>query len=124
MLLNRGAPDGQCVLSEAGVARMLENRMGPLTFERMAAVAPPITADFDPFEGTTKTHSFGFMRKEQGIPGRHHAGSQRWVGVLNSHHWFDPSADMAGLIMTQSLPFVEPPFMAAYDAFERAAYAA
>jgi hypothetical protein len=25
--------------------------------------------------------------------------------------------------MTQTLPFVEPPFMAAYDAFEKAAYA-
>ena len=124
MLLNRGALDGQRVLSEAGVARMLENHMGPLTFEKMVTVAPPITADFDPFEGTTKTHSFGFMRNEQDIPGRRRAGSQSWAGVLNTHYWFDPTADVAGLIMTQSLPFVEPPLMAAYDAFERAAYAA
>ena len=124
MLLNRGALDGQRVLSEAGVARMLENHMGPLTFEKMVTVAPPITADFDPFEGTTKTHSFGFMRNEQDIPGRRRAGSQSWAGVLNTHYWFDPTADVAGLIMTQSLPFVEPPFMAAYDAFERSAYAA
>ena len=124
MLLNRGALDGQRVLSEAGVARMLENHMGPLTFEKMGTVAPPITADFDPFEGTVKTHSFGFMRNEADIAGRRRAGSQSWAGVLNTHYWFDPTTDVAGLIMTQSLPFVEPPFMAAYDAFERAAYAA
>jgi CubicO group peptidase (beta-lactamase class C family) len=124
MLLNRGALDGQRVLSEAGVARMLENHMGPLTFEKMVSVAPPITADFDPFEGTTKTHSFGFMRNEQDIPCRRRAGSQSWAGVLNTHYWFDPTADLAGLIMTQTLPFVEPPFMAAYEAFERAAYTA
>jgi CubicO group peptidase (beta-lactamase class C family) len=123
-LLNRGALDGQRVLSEASVARMLENHMGPLKFEKMVTVAPPITADFDPFEGTTKTHSFGFMRNEEDIPGRRRAGSQSWAGVLNSHYWFDPTTDLAGVIMTQSLPFVEPPFMAAYDAFERAAYAA
>lgn len=124
MFLNRGALDGRRVLSEGAVERMLANHMGPLSFEKMVTVAPPITADFDPFEGTVKTHSFGFMRNEADIPGRRRAGSQSWAGVLNTHYWFDPSADMAGVIMTQSLPFVEPPFMAAYEAFESAAYAA
>lgn len=122
MFLNRGALDGRRVLSDAAVARMLENHMGPLTFERMASVAPPITADFDPFEGTVKTHSFGFMRNEADIPGRRRAGSQSWAGVLNTHYWFDPASDLAGVIMTQTLPFVEAPCMAAYEAFERAAY--
>jgi CubicO group peptidase (beta-lactamase class C family) len=124
MFLGRGALDGRRVLSEAAVERMLQNHMGTLVFERMTTVAPPITADFDPFEGTVKTHSFGFLRNEADIPGRRHAGSQSWAGVLNTHYWFDPRADLAGVIMTQSLPFVEPPFMAAYDAFERAAYGA
>jgi methyl acetate hydrolase len=124
MFLGRGALDGRRVLSEAGVERMLQNHMGTLVFERMTTVAPPITADFDPFEGTVKTHSFGFLRNEADIPGRRHAGSQSWAGVLNTHYWFDPRADLAAVIMTQSLPFVEPPFMAAYDAFERAAYSA
>jgi methyl acetate hydrolase len=123
LFLNRGALDGRRVLSESAVERMLANHMGPLTFEKMVTVAPPITADFDPFEGTTRTHSFGFMRNEADIPGRRRAGSQSWAGVLNTHYWFDPQADLAGVLMTQSLPFVEAPLMAAYEAFERAAYA-
>lgn len=123
MFLNRGALEGRRVLSEGAVERMLANHMGPLTFEKMFTAAPPITADFDPFEGTTKTHSFGFLRNEVDIPGRRRAGSQSWAGVLNTHYWFDPRADVAGVIMTQSLPFVEAPFMAVYEAFERAAYA-
>ena len=122
MFLNKGALDGNRVLSERAVSRMLENHMGPLKFEKMVTVAPPITADFDPFEGTIKTHSFGFMRNESDIPGRRRAGSQSWAGVLNTHYWLDPRSDLAGVIMTQTLPFVESPFMAAYDAFERAAY--
>jgi methyl acetate hydrolase len=122
MFLNNGALDGNRVLKESTVARMLENQMGPLKFEKMVTAAPPITADVDPFEGTTKTHSFGFLRNEADIPGRRRAGSQSWAGVLNTHYWFDPTADLAGLIMTQTLPFVEPPFMASYDAFEKAAY--
>jgi CubicO group peptidase (beta-lactamase class C family) len=60
---------------------------------------------------------------EADSPGRRRAGSQNWAGVLNTHCWFDPQADLAGVIITQSLPFVEAPFMAAYEAFERAACA-
>jgi len=123
MFLNRGALDGNRILSEQGVSRMLENHMGPLTFEKMVTVAPPVTADFDPFAGTTKTYSFGFMRNEEDIPGMRRAGSQSWAGVLNSHYWFDPTSDLAAVIMTQSLPFVEPRWMKTYEAFERAAYA-
>jgi CubicO group peptidase (beta-lactamase class C family) len=51
------------------------------------------------------------------------AGSYSWAGVCNTHYWFDPARDVAGLIMTQTLPFVEPPFMKVYEAFERAVYA-
>jgi CubicO group peptidase (beta-lactamase class C family) len=89
----------------------------------MMTAAPPISADFDPFPGTVKTHSFGFMRNESDIPGRRRAGSQSWAGVLNTHYWIDPASDLAAVIMTQTLPFVEPPLMATYEAFERAAYA-
>jgi methyl acetate hydrolase len=122
MFLNKGALDGNRILSEKGVERMLENHMGALKFEKMITVAPPLTADFDPFAGTTKTHSFGFMRNEADIPGRRRAGSQSWAGVLNTHYWLDQKSDIAAVIMTQSLPFVEAPLVAAYDAFERAAY--
>lgn len=96
--------------------------MGPLKFEKMVTVAPPITADFDHFAGTTKTHSFGFMHTESDIPGRRRAGSQSRTGVLNTHYWFDPTADVAGLITTQTLPFVKPRFTAAFEAFQKAAY--
>lgn len=124
MFLNRGALDGNRVLSEDGVTQMLKNHMGLLAFEKMVSVAPPVTADFDPFPGTIKTHSFGFMRNEADIPGMRRAGSQSWAGVLNTHYWFDPASDLAGLIMTQSLPFVEPRWMKTYEAFERATYSA
>jgi methyl acetate hydrolase len=124
MFLNRGALDGNRVISEEAVTRMLQNHMGPLTFVKMTTVNPPVTADFDPFPDTTRTHSFGFMRNEEDIPGMRRAGSQGWAGVLNTHYWFDPASDLAAVIMTQSLPFGEPRWMKTYEAFERAAYAA
>ena len=69
------------------------------------------------------THSFGFVRVEEDVPGMRSAGSQGWAGVLNSHYWFDPTRDVAAVIMTQSLPFAEPRFMATYEAYEKAVYA-
>ena len=86
-------------------------------------MAPPVTADFDPFPGTRVVHSVGFMRNEEDIPGKRSAGAQSWAGVLNSHYWIDPAKDVAAVIMTQSLPFVEERFMNNYNAYERAVYA-
>lgn len=123
MFLNKGSLDGQRVLSERGVERMLANHIGELRIGPMKTAAAAVTADFDPFPGTPKTHSFGFMRVEADVPGMRSAGSQAWAGVLNTHYWMDPAKDVIGLIMTQTLPFVEPPFMKTYEAFERAVYA-
>ncbi|MEM8862546.1 MAG: serine hydrolase domain-containing protein, partial [Chloroflexota bacterium] len=121
--LNKGQLDGNRILSEAGVDSMLENHIGDIRIGKMLTVSPPVTADFDPFPDQGKTHSFGFLRMEDDVPGMRPAGSQSWAGVLNTHYWFDLSNDVAAVIMTQSLPFVEPPFMEVYENFERAVYA-
>ncbi len=122
MFLNKGQLDGNRVLSERAVAIMLENHIGDLRIPKMITQAPPVSADVDLFPGTPKTHSMGFLRVEEDVPGMRSKGSQGWAGVCNTHYWFDPSKDLAGVIMTQSLPFVEPRFMKTYGAFERAAY--
>jgi methyl acetate hydrolase len=74
-------------------------------------------------DGIEKTHSLGFMRMEEDVAQMRTAGSQSWAGILNTHFWFDQARDVAGVIMTQSLPFGEPRFMEVYDRFERAVYA-
>ena len=123
MFLNKGALEGARVLSEAGVATMLANQIGDLRMGKLTTVAPPVSADFEAFPGIPKTHSFGFMRVERDVPGMRSAGAQGWAGVLNTHYWFDPAKNVAATIMTQTLPFVEPPFAALYERFERAVYA-
>ena len=123
MFLNRGALDGKRLLSELSLEWMLADRMNGLTFRKMMTATPPVTADCDPFPGTRRTHSFGHFRMEEDVPGMRSAGSQSWAGVLNTHYWFDPKKDVAAVILTQSLPFVEPRFMQAYADYERAVYA-
>ena len=76
------------------------------------------------FPGRRKSHSMAFQRIDEDVPGMLSAGSQFWAGVCNTHYWFDPRKDVAGVIMTQTLPFVEPPFMRLYEDFERSVYRA
>jgi methyl acetate hydrolase len=123
MFLNNGALEGTRVLSEGGIRTMLANQIGDLRVGKLVSVVPAITADCELFPGTPKTHSFGFVRTEQDVKGMRSAGSQGWAGVLNTHFWLDPAKDVAGTIMTQTLPFVEKPFMEVYEQFERAVYA-
>jgi len=122
MMLNRGSLDGATILSPGGVDTMIANQIGDLRLGVMQTVAPPVTGDVDMFPGCDKTHSFGFMRMEVDVPGMRSAGAQAWAGVLNSHYWFDPARDVAGLIMTQLLPFVDERFMGVYERFEKGVY--
>ena len=122
MVLNGGELDGNRILSAEAMQMMLGDQMGGLTFQPMIS-ASPLTADVDLFPGQKVTHSFAFMRNEADVAGKRSAGSLGWAGVCNTHYWIDPARDVAAVIMTQSLPFVEPPMLKTYDAYERAVYA-
>jgi methyl acetate hydrolase len=123
MYLNKGQLDGKRLLSEQTVQFLLSNHIGDLKVGMLKTVVPAITADAEFFPGRKKAHSLAFMRIEEDVPGMRSAGSQFWAGVLNTHCWFDPKKDVAAVLLTQSLPFVEPRFMDAYDRFERPVYA-
>lgn len=123
MVLNKGELDGNRVLSQDSMKTMLADQMRGLTVQPMISVAPPVSANVELFPGVTTTHSFGFVRNEADIPGKRSAGSQGWAGVCNTHYWIDPAKDIAAVLMTQSLPFLEPGFLKTYDTFERAVYA-
>lgn len=122
MVLNRGELNGARILSEPAWEMLCADQMGGLTFQKMISCAPPVTADVD-YPGTRMVHSAAFMRNVDDWPGKRRAGSLSWAGVCNTHYWIDPSADLAAVLMTQSLPFAEPPLMKTYDTFERAVYA-
>ena len=122
-MLGAGELEGARVLSRAAMQQMLANQIGHLTIPEMVSLAPPISANVNLFPGTPKTHSIGFLRTEEDVPGMRAAGSQGWAGICNTHYWFDPSNGVGAVLMTQSLPFVEPGLVKTYTAFEKAVYA-
>jgi methyl acetate hydrolase len=123
MLLNRGQLEGERILSEAGIELMLANHLGGLRVGALETTDPPFSSDLEFFPEYEKSHSLAFMRMEEDIPDMRTAGSQFWAGVCNTHFWFDPARDLAGILLTQSLPFLETRFMQFFERFERAVYA-
>jgi methyl acetate hydrolase len=123
MFLNKGSGNGNQILTARSLDWMLADHTNGLGFNKLVSVVPPLTADFDPFPAAPKSHSFGFFRVDDDVPGMRSAGSQSWAGVLNTHYWLDPKKGVAAVLMTQSLPFVDPRYMAVYERFERAVYA-
>ncbi len=123
-MLNKGELDGQRILTPESVATLTANQIGDLHVKKMTSVIPALTADVDVFPGVENTYSLGFLRLEADVPGKRAAGLQGWAGVANTHFLFDPKNDIAAVLFTQSLPFVESPFVKVYEEFERAVYAA
>jgi CubicO group peptidase (beta-lactamase class C family) len=122
MFLGAGQLDGKRLLSPGGAAAMLSDHLTGLRFAPMASCSP-MSADFDPMPDARIGHSLGFVRNENDVPGRRSAGAQGWAGLLNSHYWFDPEQGIAGLFMTQMLPFADSRYMRRYAEFETAVYA-
>jgi methyl acetate hydrolase len=58
---------------------------------------------------------------EPGPAGRS-AGSLTWAGIFNTYYWIDPQKHLAGVFLTQILPFADGPAVAAYGEFEKALY--
>ena len=49
--------------------------------------------------------------------------SLTWAGLANTYFWLDPTRQVAGVILTQSLPFVDGKCLEAFAGFERGVYA-
>ena len=62
-----------------------------------------------------------YIRTQQGPAGRS-GGSLTWAGLANTYFWVDPSKRVAGVILTQILPFADARVFNLYAAFESGVY--
>lgn len=125
MVLNDGTLDGARILAPETVAEMRRNQLGPLQVRRMLTALPNSSNDAEFFPGMPKGWSLGFMVNAEPAPGGgRNAGSLAWAGLANTYYWIDPQHDLAGVIVTQILPFADPKALDLLHAFEREAHAA
>ncbi len=122
MLANGKSKDGQQVLRPETVALMGRNSIGDIPAGDLKTVMPNLARDTNFFPGQRQGWGLSFLINLERSPEGRNPGSLSWAGLANSYFWIDPTARVAGVIMTQMLPFGDPAVLAAYKAFERVIY--
>jgi len=122
MILNRGAGEHGRVLREDTVALLSQNQMGTLTVPSVKTADPMLSNDM-PLPPDIP-HQWGLiaMLNTKPLPTGRAAGSLMWAGLANSYYWIDPQTGIAGVFMTQILPFADIHAMPLFLAFEYTTY--
>jgi len=123
MILNDGMFDGTRLLAPATVAGMSRNQLGAASVTKMRSVDPAFANEVEFFPGIEKKWSTAFMINTARAPTGRSAGSLAWAGVANTYYWIDPAAGIAGVMLTQLLPFGDAGVLDLFEAFESAVYA-
>ena len=122
MLLNEGSHSGTRILKPETVALMGQNHIGDLEAGILKTSLPARSNDVDLFPGISLKWGLAYMINMQPGPNGRSAGSLTWGGLFNTYFWIDPKRRVAGMIMTQILPFADTRALAVYGKFERAVY--
>jgi CubicO group peptidase (beta-lactamase class C family) len=122
MLLGGGGLDGACLLAPDTVTRMAENQIGDLQVSVMRSTDLAASRDGDFFPGMSQKWGLAGLINTAAGPNGRAAGSWAWAGFFNTYFWVDGASGVAGLVLTQLLPFCDPAVLRLYGAFERAIY--
>src|SRR5215471_19547669 len=129
MLMHGGEFNGARLLRPETVAQMSKNNIGDVNISRVVlkTTAPTATPDIDMgqfFPGQDIKWGLSFLINPQEGPAGRSGGSLSWAGLANTYFWVDPSNHVAGVILTQILPFADPGVLGLYAKFESGVYKA
>jgi methyl acetate hydrolase len=122
MILNDGELDGVRILKADTVAAMARNQIGSLGVPALKTALPQRSDDFSFVADGRDKWGLGFLITVDAVPGKRSAGSLSWGGIYNTYFWIDRTRGVAGVILTQFLPFADRKALALYDTFERGVY--
>ena len=121
-LMHGGQFNGARILRPETVALMGENHIGALNVQPLVSNKPAMSNDVELFPGMDKKWGLSFLINTKDVPGRRSAGSLAWAGINNTYYWLDPKKKIAGVLMTQVLPFADQGVLGLLDRFEAAVY--
>jgi CubicO group peptidase (beta-lactamase class C family) len=122
MLLHQGRFKGAQLLRPKTVALMNQNQIGDIGAGVLKTVMPKRSNDVDLFPGNPCRWGLAYMITTQPGPSGRSAGSLTWAGIFNTYYWLDPHRRVAGVFLTQILPFADPTALRIYGDFEKGVY--
>lgn len=122
-LIRGGSLDSNAILKEETVGAMCSNQIGDLRVRPLPSIQPEWSNDMSAVFRYGDKWGFGSLISDQNLPSGAAAGSMFWGGVANTYFWADCKSGLAGVMMTQLLPFADPGVLAAFDGLRKAGYA-
>jgi len=102
---------------------LFDNAVGDLDCGAMPSVDHTMANDYEPMPGLPKRWSLGLLINLEAGPDGRTAGSGAWAGIANCYYWLDPARGVAGVLLSQILPFADAEALSLFSTFERAVYA-
>jgi methyl acetate hydrolase len=123
-LMHGGSLNGVRILRAETVSLMGQNQIGDIQVGVLRTTQPALSNDVDLFPNTTRKWGLGHLINMEAVPNGRSAGSLTWGGLFNTYYWIDPTTLVAGVFMTQVLPFADVRALRIYRQFERGIYLA
>jgi methyl acetate hydrolase len=123
MLLNDGELEGARILKAETVAECNRNQIGDLNVGLLKSVVPASSNDAEFFPGMPKKWGLAYMINAEDAAVGRAAGSLAWAGLANTYYWIETKRRLAGVILTQILPFADARVLNLFEEFERGIYA-
>jgi methyl acetate hydrolase len=114
--------DGAGILEPGTVQLALQNHLGQIRLPELLETAIPEISNNVPAPGVPLGWGLGFQLTLADVPGRRSSGSGDWAGVFNTYYWIDRTRGIAGVLMTQVLPFFDLPVIETLIGFENEVY--
>ena len=124
MVLHAGTWNGARVLKPETLALMSRDHIGEIPLRKLETAVPFLSRDLTLQAQAPAGWGLSWIVGKDAGPNGRAAGALAWAGLFNTYYWVDPAAKLAGVWMTQILPFEDPQSLAVFGAFERAAYKA
>jgi len=124
MLMQAGSLKGTQVLKPETVALMAQNHIGALEVGVLKTAISPLSNDVELFPGMSKKWGLSFLINSQQAPSGRSAGSLAWAGLANTYFWIDRTKRVAGVFLSQVLPFYDHTAINLFGNFETEVYRA
>lgn len=122
MILNRGQAANGRVLKAETVDMMSTNQIGDLNVESLKTTNRFFSNDMDLPPDNPHKWGLAFMINTKELPTGRKPGSLMWAGLCNSYYWIDPVSGIAGVYLTQILPFADVKSFPLFLEFEYTTY--
>ncbi|MDP2801781.1 MAG: serine hydrolase domain-containing protein [Phreatobacter sp.] len=122
MILAGGSLDGARILSPESIAGLMTDQIPALSVPALGLMSPMGLRSADFFGGKPTGWTLGFQQNRVPTAEGRPAGSLSWAGFANTFYWIDPHNGIAGLFLTQIMPFFDPRAIKLFRAFETEVY--